>query len=272
VTAPNDFSVTFDLWETLIIDRPELDLDRGRLRYEGIHSALSRLGIKLPLQDLEKAYHDSAAQLQAVWGRNEHVRTIDQIRLIIRTASGSTFSLPEDPEAIEMLLRAYVDPILAVPPKLNEQAVMTLEGMRSRVQNIGLVSNTGRSPGWVLRQLIGRLGILEFFDVTIFSDEVGWRKPDKHIFERAAIELGTDLHKIIHIGDDPEADVWGAKQAGMRAVLFDYPIPEGFKRLPSSLFALSRGDRRIKDSEINPDGRIGSLKEALDFVDSLRRV
>jgi putative hydrolase of the HAD superfamily len=108
-----------------------------------------------------------------------------------------------------------------------------------------------------------------FFDSLIFSDEVGSRKPDRVIFERAATALGTEVSKIVHIGDDPEADVWGAKRAGMKAVLFDYPVPEGFKKRATSLFALSRSDRRIPDSDIRPDGKISSLKESIDFIDSL---
>jgi putative hydrolase of the HAD superfamily len=111
--------------------------------------------------------------------------------------------------------------------------------------------------------------ILQFFDATIFSDEAGCRKPDKRIFQAAVAELGSTPERMIHIGDDPEADIWGAKQFGMRALLFDYPVPEEFKQVPTSLFALSRGDRRVPDSEIQPDARITSLKEALAFIDSL---
>ena len=81
--------------------------------------------------------------------------------------------------------------------------------------------------------------------------------------------LGAEPGNTIHIGDNPEADVWGAKQAGMRAVLFDFPVPEEFIRQPGSLFALSRADRRVPDSEIKPDARITSLRDVLRFVDSL---
>ncbi len=262
--------VTFDLWETLLIDQPDLDLTRGHLRCEGLHNALSSLGIDLSLNDLLRGYEESAPRLQAVWRRNEHLPTFDQIRLILEAASGSKVILPKDPRAMDMLHRAYIDPIFQAPPRLNVDAVPTLEGMRNRARKIGLISNTGRTPGTSLRQLMTNLGIMKFFDTTVFSDELGSRKPDRRIFEAAANELETDLTKIIHIGDDPEADVWGAKQAGMTAILFDYDVPEGFRRQPSSLFALARADRRIADSEIKPDARISSLREALKFVDSVR--
>lgn len=239
------------------------------MRCEGIRKVLSGLGKDLALNDLLEAHEKSAQQFQAIWGRNEEISTIDQIRLIIQDASSSTFDLLLDSRAREMLQSAYTDPLFTYPPILNAGAIATLEGMQDRVRKIGLISNTGRSPGVALRRLLERLGILTFFDVTVFSDEVGCRKPDKRIFDLAMHGLDTEPSNTVHIGDNPEADVWGAKQAGMRAVLLDFPVPEEFMRQPGSLFVLSRADRRVPDSEIKPDARITSLEEALGFVDSL---
>jgi HAD superfamily hydrolase (TIGR01509 family) len=261
--------ITFDLWETLIIDEPELDVARGRLRCEGMQRALSSSGIELPLSQIERAYSESAHMLQAIWKRNEELSTLDQIRMILKNASGGVVTLPKDPEAVERLMKGYVDPLFDHPPRLNPDAITTLEGMRERVKGIGLISNTGRSPGTAIRSLIDELGILKFFDTTTFSNEIGCRKPGQRIFVNTAKQLGVAPANTVHIGDDPEADVWGAKRVGMRAFLFDYEVPEGFKRRPDSLFALSRGDRSIPDSEIKPDARIKSLKESLELVDSL---
>ena len=264
-----DYCVTFDLWETLFIDRHELDRDRDRMRYEGLHQVLSGLDIEIPLDSFRRAYEESARQLQGIWRRNESISVTDQIRLIMREAAGDAVDLPENSHAIEMLQNAYVEPLFEFPPKLNVEAIATLKGVRERIGRVGLISNTGRSPGVALRRLMDKYEILHFFDATIFSDEVGCRKPEKRIFEAAVAQLGSSPDRTIHIGDDPEADIWGAKQFGMRALLFDYPVPEEFKQVPTSLFALSRGDRRVPDSEIQPDARITSLKEALAFIDSL---
>jgi len=263
-----DVCVTFDLWETLIADESELDVARGRMRTEGIHKVLDGMGIKVPLGDLQKAYDVTDTQLDAAWSRNENPTPIEQIELLLKTATKGKVSLPQDSQALRMLESAYVDPILVSPPKLKEDALFALEGARSRVGRVGLISNTGRSPAASLRQVLEKYGLLRFFDATIFSDEVGTRKPNRRIFETAANELRTDLTKMIHVGDNPEADVWGAKQAGMRAVLLEYDVPDDFKKRPTSLFALSR-TKHISDSEIHPDARIKSLREVLDFLGSL---
>jgi putative hydrolase of the HAD superfamily len=265
----NNVCVTFDLWETLIIDEPEGDMTRSRMRYEGIHSALADLGVQLPLDDLRRAYEESAPRLQAVWRRNEDMSTIEQIRLIIELASGQPAVIPPYPGSAEMLAKAYVDPLFAMPPKLNKDALAALKGLRRRAYKIGLISNTGRTPGEALRQLLEKYDVLRFFDVTVFSDGAGCRKPNKGIFELAADKLDASLTNMVHIGDDPEADIWGAKQAGMRALLFEHKMPDVSKWRPSSLFVLSRTDRHVPESEILPDRRIRSLTEALDFVDSL---
>ncbi len=260
--------VTFDLWETLIADESELDVARGRMRCEGIQKVMDGMGIKVPLEDLQIGYEKTDPQLDAAWSRDENPTPAEQIELILKAATGGKVSLPQDSQGLRMLEAAYVDPILVSPPKLKEEALMALEGVRSRVGRVGLISNTGRSPAAALRQVLEKYGILRFFDATIFSDEVGSRKPGRRIFETAAYELQTDLSKMVHVGDNPEADVWGAKQAGMRALLLEYDVPESFRKRPTSLFALSR-TKHVLDSEIHPDARIKSLREVLDYMDSL---
>ena len=269
VRSGSRISVTFDLWETLVIDEPEWDLARRKMRCEGLHHVLSRSGIDVGLGELLRGYDESAHWLLSVWKENHETTTNEQIRYIVRAASRKTTVLPDDPRVVSALEEAYVRPVLTLPPRLNGDVISILQRMQDHVHRLGIVSNTGRTPGRVLRRLLRQLGIEEFFRATVFSDEVGWRKPDRRIFATASEMLGVRSSSILHIGDNPEADVWGAKQAGMRALLLDYEVPDGFRTQPSSLFALTRSMRRIDESEIKPDGRIRSLEEALDFIDSL---
>jgi putative hydrolase of the HAD superfamily len=225
--------------------------------------------MEVPLADLRRAYKESTVQLLQIWRNNEDISLTDQIRLIIIEASGKAVDLPKDLEEVEELKEAYVGPLFQFPPKLNVEAIATLQEIRGRARKLGLISNTGRSPGTALRELMANLDILHFFDATLFSDEVGYRKPDRRIFEAAMVQLGSTPQRTIHIGDDPDADIRGAKQMGMHAVLFDYPVPEEFRRDPSSLFALTRANRGVANSEVEPDAKVTSLKETVAFVDSL---
>jgi FMN phosphatase YigB (HAD superfamily) len=61
--------------------------------------------------------------------------------------------------------------------------------------------------------------LLSLFKVTIFSDEIGWRKPHPSVFAAAANGLGLRADECVHIGDDPWTDGHGAKLAGFGAIL-----------------------------------------------------
>ena len=80
-----------------------------------------------------------------------------------------------------------------------------------------LVSNTGRTPGVVLRRILDRYGLLPYFEAFAYSDEVGFRKPDARIFSRTLETLGVEPARALHVGDNPHADVLGAQALGMRA-------------------------------------------------------
>jgi len=210
---------------------------------------------------LLEAYDRSGVWLQTAWQTHKEISTMDQAR---RIATEAVESLPENNELMQELDNAYVKPVLDLPPRLCDEAVETLNGMRDRSLRIGLICNIGRSSGTILRDLLRDFQILDFFTVTIFSDEIGIRKPDRRIFEAAASRLSVDISTIVHIGDHPEADAWGAKQAGMKAVLLELPseLLEG-----RDLASLWRSTKSISDSDIRPDARIKSLKEALSFID-----
>ena len=263
----NTRCVTFDLWETLIFDDPQQDEIRGRSRYEGLQSVLANYGIKLATEQLKRGYEESGPKLQSVWNTCAEVPIIEQIKLIMSLAAGRNIAL--DPSWNNSLEQAYVNPILAFPPKLSPEAAPVLQAVRQRGFKIGLVSNTGRSPGSSLRQLLDNYGVLRFFDTTVFSNEVMRRKPDRVIFDRASKLLGTNNEAIVHVGDNPETDFWGAKNAGMHAILLDQ-TPPGPSQWPAhSLFALSRANMRGDRSRIEPRWRVHSLSQVIDRLDAL---
>lgn len=65
---------------------------------------------------------------------------------------------------------------------------------------------------------VRRLGIGEYFDFTVSPMEIGAAKPDRLIFEAACNRAGVEPEEVVHVGDDPEADVVGAARHGMLPV------------------------------------------------------
>jgi FMN hydrolase / 5-amino-6-(5-phospho-D-ribitylamino)uracil phosphatase len=63
-----------------------------------------------------------------------------------------------------------------------------------------------------------RCGVADLFAGHITAAAAGCAKPDPRIFAHLAQAAGVDAHQVLHIGDDPLADVVGATRAGMQAV------------------------------------------------------
>jgi FMN hydrolase / 5-amino-6-(5-phospho-D-ribitylamino)uracil phosphatase len=65
---------------------------------------------------------------------------------------------------------------------------------------------------------LARCGIDSLFEGHITAISAGASKPDARIFAHLLRATGVDAAQILHIGDDPHADVHGATAAGMQAV------------------------------------------------------
>jgi FMN hydrolase / 5-amino-6-(5-phospho-D-ribitylamino)uracil phosphatase len=65
---------------------------------------------------------------------------------------------------------------------------------------------------------LARCGIADLFAGHITASAAGAAKPDARIFARLLDLAGVEARRVLHIGDDPLADVVGATEAGMQAV------------------------------------------------------
>jgi putative hydrolase of the HAD superfamily len=63
-----------------------------------------------------------------------------------------------------------------------------------------------------------RCGIADLFAGHVTASAAGAAKPDARIFARLAALAGVEPRQVLHIGDDPLADVVGATRAGMQSV------------------------------------------------------
>ena len=63
-----------------------------------------------------------------------------------------------------------------------------------------------------------RTGLAELFEGHVTAISAGAAKPDARIFAKLRELAGVDAAQILHVGDDPHADVVGATQAGMQSI------------------------------------------------------
>ena len=82
----------------------------------------------------------------------------------------------------------------------------------------GLISNCPNDNYKILER--NNLG--DFFDVKIYSHEVGLVKPSKEIFQLALQSLKVKPEEALMIGDSMSSDIKGAEGVGIQTLLADY--------------------------------------------------
>ena len=264
-------AVTFDLWETLLFEKDGASLRRSARRCENLAKALGRFGLEVSAEQVDLAVQETVSSLLPLWDGNKDVTTLDQLRLVVKSASKGKVALKD--EWVDKLTSAYVSAVFEVPPYLNPDAEEVLPWLKNRGSRLGLICNTGITPGTALRQLLAEGGVAGYFDVMIFSNEAGIRKPDPEIFHLAAQELGVEPSQAVHVGDNLRVDVWGAKNAGFKAIHF--VCEDGKDRIaeadPNSLVAQSRKMGTLKKEHVTADKTIISFNMITEAIEQLEK-
>ncbi|MCC6003398.1 MAG: HAD-IA family hydrolase [Thermofilum sp.] len=119
------------------------------------------------------------------------------------------------PELVDLtyraVLRSYVEGF-----ELDSNARDALRKVKELGFTVGVITNVGSYE--IVRTRLAEAGLVEYVDVLIASQAVVWRKPHRKIFEWACFLAGVEPHQAVHVGDDPRADIEGAKSAGLRAI------------------------------------------------------
>lgn len=215
--------VTFDFWNTLMKERDAAKT--ARLRLQRIEEVLLHRGFKREENEVKDAMRKSweiAAYKQRACGYDITPR--GHVELMLQF-----LSLPAFPELTEEMYAAYTTVLKEEKPVLNDGAKEVLDYLKGRCR-LGLICNTGATPGVILREFMREHGIFDYFDIILFSDEMKWAKPNPLIFTYALKEMNVSGSRSVHVGDDPLTDVIGAKKAGMKAAWLapyaDWPVPE----------------------------------------------
>lgn len=195
----------------------------------------------------ERAAH--AARLHAagdvIWGRSRDEQRSSTIADLFDEAG-----LDHDPD----LLQAYYD--FWEPHTLTDPEVRPLfEGLRERGIAVGVLSNTIWPRSWH-RGFFERDGVLDLIDGDVYSSEIPHTKPSPAAFGAALAAVGaTDPARCVYVGDRLFDDVWGAQNAGLRAIHVPHSdIPR----------------QQVGHTEGTPDAVAHTLLDVLTIVDGWR--
>jgi putative hydrolase of the HAD superfamily len=241
-------AVTFDLWHTVIEEPMENFSDFLRKgRAEAMERVFEAHGTPHPLEEIERAYDVQGKRLWDIWSRGADIDERAQIGIVLSELG--TRPDEADNAIVEDLIEVYNEVLARTPPVPFDGASELLGTLKDRGLSMAIISNTGRTGGEFFRGLLEEYGLAQYFEAMTFSNEAGIRKPNKEIFLDTLKQLEVGPEEAIHVGDDSDTDVMGAKNAGMKGVLLLVP-----GRGPD------RGD---------PDYVVSRLQEMLDVIDEL---
>ena len=101
------------------------------------------------------------------------------------------------------------------------EQVAVVKKLRAAGIKTAIVTNVDPDRLQFQRHKIDALGLTPLFDTIVMSGEVGVHKPDRRVFDRATQLLGVSNEDCVFVGDNPNADIVGALNAGMEAVWID---------------------------------------------------
>src|SRR5918912_636289 len=208
-------AVTFDFWSTLVDGN--ITPERTAQRLARLHRAIVGAGYACTPEELGAAFERALTRVsEAARESLEDVGPPGRWAVL-----AAELGIPEGLIAYEVVEHAYEDITLDPLPDPMPHVHTAVEAMRRAGYRLGVICNTGMAGGRVLREVLRRHGLLDFFDLTVFSNEFGHSKPHPSIFEHALAGLGGIAPgQALHVGDLEELDVEGARRAGLHSALY----------------------------------------------------
>jgi putative hydrolase of the HAD superfamily len=213
---------SFDLWLTLIKSNPTFKTERSRYFY----AHFNRTGKSL--EEVNAIFRKVDLMVNNINERTGKNIDAEEMYLlvigIINDYSNDFHDIDIDALYTDMELLVLEN----MPLVYCSESMGVLERLKeSGISSTSLLSNTGFIKGRTLRKILSHLELDQLLDFQLYSDEVRMSKPSLQFFQLMLdtidrskhVELG--LHEVIHIGDNPLADVKGAEGIGIKSLLIN---------------------------------------------------
>lgn len=211
-------ALLFDVNGTLI----DIETDEGLEEiYRAIAHFLLYQGISLHRWEVRDLYfqimqqqREGSAETFAEWDAVEVWR-----EFLHTKASDYTRSLPsEKREQLPLFLAELHRGISRKRLRLYPQVQETLDQLRPHYR-MAVVSDA--QSAFAVPELRA-VGLVHYFNPIIVSGDYGYRKPDARLFQQALDALQVRPDQALFLGNDLYHDIFGAQQAGMKAIFVSY--------------------------------------------------
>ena len=226
-------AVIFDYIGTLVNCR-NYTMDASR---EKLHNAVVNEGFDVAKDKFLEAYILAHEKYRKI--RYEQLKEVTNAVWVAEALCNLDFKVAADDPRIKAALNVFFKDFIDTL-ELNEGAKKLIKQAQLQCK-VALISNFTYAP--VIYKSLRKIGISEFFNAVVVSEEVGWRKPSSHIFQHALNKLQVQASEAVYIGDSPIEDIKGAKQAGLKVVF----VPSQFNTLKDLLESKQKPDFIAKD-------------------------
>jgi putative hydrolase of the HAD superfamily len=200
-------AITFDVGNTLITTWPSV----GHI-YAEIAARHGCVGVTAELLE---------ARFRAVWpGRLHLAETRSGWQQVVDEVFEGLSDSPPSRTFFGELFDRFAQPDVW---RIYDDVLPALDRLAARGLRLAVISNWDER----LRTILRALALDARFETIVVSCEVGHAKPHPAIFDEATARLGLPANRILHIGDNAEADLHGARNAGLHAlqILRTAPLP-----------------------------------------------
>ena len=200
-----------------------------------IQKKLRTLGVFVEVSKIQTVIEEFAHQKSYRCPRIE-----EEFRNILSVLGVKNYTHDDLREIIQLHWQPYIQ-----DARSRKDASELLERLKSRRFKLGIVANIwsgGMDPA------LEKLGLRRFFETTVASVDVGFKKPSAEIFQPALKHLGLVAEEVMMVGDNPLSDIQGAHDIGMCTV------------------RLMKGPNRIEPDAVTPDYKIRNLSTLLTIV------
>jgi FMN phosphatase YigB (HAD superfamily) len=237
-------AIIYDYIGTLVNCRGYNMADSENTLYNSLYSA----GFRVEKKAFLDAYRVAHKKYRVI--RYEQYREVTNAVWVAEALTNLGYpTTPDDPlvkEALNIFFQDFINTI-----ELRDGARELLEET-SRQYRLGLISNFTYGP--VIHNSLRKIGISQYFNALLVSDDIGWRKPSPVIFQDMLQRLGVSAAETVFVGDSPMEDIKGALDMGLRAVF----VSSQFNSL-----------KDLKESNLRPDCVIESLQLFPKDIDQL---
>jgi len=208
--------ISFDLWLTLIQSNPYYKQKRNRLLIEFFDISIDPQIVDDTYNKFDRLFN----AINEITGGNLDsyelwLIFLGELNINVKEVS---FNLLKEFIAKTEVLFFQLSPIL-----IDGNTPLLFERLVDEGHSLSLLCNTAFTRSHFLRKLLQQLGVAKYLAFQLYSDEMGYSKPNIIVYETLYREVQKikplRKNQIIHVGDNPVADFKGARNFGIESRL-----------------------------------------------------